>query len=34
VILTGTPDGVSKVKPGDEIRIEIETIGTLFNPVK
>ena len=34
VILTGTPEGVSKVKPGDEIKIEIETIGTLVNPVK
>ena len=34
VILTGTPDGVSKVQPGDEITIEIETIGTLVNQVK
>ena len=34
VILTGTPDGVSKVEPGDEIKIEIETIGTLVNQVK
>ena len=34
VVLTGTPDGVSKVQPGDEIKIEIETIGTLINPVK
>ena len=34
VILTGKPEGVSKVKPGDEIKIEIETIGTLVNPVK
>ena len=34
VILTGTPEGVSKVHPGDEIRIEIDTIGTPFNPVK
>jgi 2-keto-4-pentenoate hydratase/2-oxohepta-3-ene-1,7-dioic acid hydratase in catechol pathway len=34
VILTGTPDGVSKVQPGDEIKIEIETIGTLVNQVK
>ena len=25
VVLTGTPEGVSKVKPGDEIKIEIET---------
>ena len=28
VVLTGTPEGVSKVQPGDEIKIEIETIGT------
>ena len=34
VVLTGTPEGVSKVQPGDEIKIEIETIGTLINPVK
>jgi 2-keto-4-pentenoate hydratase/2-oxohepta-3-ene-1,7-dioic acid hydratase in catechol pathway len=34
VILTGTPEGVSKVVPGDEITIEIETIGTLINTVK
>ena len=34
VILTGTPEGVSKVGPGDEIKIEIETIGTLVNSIK
>ena len=34
VVLTGTPEGVSKVNPGDEIKIEIDTIGTLINPVK
>ena len=34
VILTGTPEGVSKVGPGDEIEIQIETIGTLINTVK
>ena len=34
VILTGTPEGVSKVGPGDEIKIEIETIGTLINTIK
>ena len=34
VVLTGTPEGVSKVKPGDEIKIAIDTIGTLINPVK
>ena len=34
VLLTGTPEGVSKVSPGDEIRIEIDTIGTLVNNIK
>ena len=34
VILTGTPDGVSKVSRGDEIRIEIDTIGTLINNIE
>ena len=28
VVMTGTPEGVSQVKPGDEIKIEIETLGT------
>ena len=34
LIFTGTPEGVSKVGPGDEIKIEIETIGTLINTIK
>ena len=34
VILTGTPDGVSKVSRGDQIRIEIDTIGTLINNIE
>lgn len=33
VIATGTPVGVSAIAPGDTIEIEIEGIGTLFNPV-
>jgi 2-keto-4-pentenoate hydratase/2-oxohepta-3-ene-1,7-dioic acid hydratase in catechol pathway len=33
VILTGTPEGVSPILPGQEVRIEIEGIGTLSNPV-
>lgn len=33
VILTGTPSGVSAMKPGDVIEIEIEGIGTLRNSV-
>jgi 2-keto-4-pentenoate hydratase/2-oxohepta-3-ene-1,7-dioic acid hydratase in catechol pathway len=33
VILTGTPEGVGPVQPGDEIGVTIEGIGTLVNPV-
>jgi len=33
VILTGTPDGVGPMLVGDEVRVEIEGIGTLTNPV-
>ncbi|MDX1681841.1 MAG: fumarylacetoacetate hydrolase family protein [Phycisphaeraceae bacterium] len=40
VILTGTPEGVGVardpqvfLKPGDDVKIEIDTIGTLANPV-
>ena len=33
VILTGTPEGVSKLEDGDLVEIEIEGIGTLTNPV-
>lgn len=31
VILTGTPDGVVNVKPGDVVETEIDGIGTLVN---
>lgn len=34
VILTGTPEGVGPVSVGDRIRIEIEGIGSLENPVQ
>ena len=34
VILTGTPEGVSKVERGDEIKIEIESLGTQINTVE
>jgi 2-keto-4-pentenoate hydratase/2-oxohepta-3-ene-1,7-dioic acid hydratase in catechol pathway len=34
VILTGTPSGVGPLLDGDEVRIEIEGIGTLTNPVR
>jgi 2-keto-4-pentenoate hydratase/2-oxohepta-3-ene-1,7-dioic acid hydratase in catechol pathway len=33
VLLTGTPEGVSKLEDGDLVEIEIEGIGTLTNPV-
>ncbi|SIT05139.1 fumarylacetoacetate hydrolase family protein [Alicyclobacillus vulcanalis] len=33
VILTGTPPGISPVRPGDVIEVEIEGIGRLQNPV-
>jgi 2-keto-4-pentenoate hydratase/2-oxohepta-3-ene-1,7-dioic acid hydratase in catechol pathway len=33
VILTGTPEGVGSMKPGDEVRVEIEGIGCLSNQV-
>ena len=33
VILTGTPAGVARIVPGDEVSITISGIGTLTNPV-
>ena len=33
VILTGTPDGVGPMLPGQEVSVDIEGIGTLTNPV-
>jgi 2-keto-4-pentenoate hydratase/2-oxohepta-3-ene-1,7-dioic acid hydratase in catechol pathway len=33
VILTGTPEGVGPMLPGQQVSIEIEGIGTLTNPV-
>ncbi|WP_414657823.1 fumarylacetoacetate hydrolase family protein [Deinococcus sp. VB343] len=33
VILTGTPEGVSHVHPGDVMRMEIDGLGALENPV-
>ena len=33
VILTGTPEGVVDVKPGDEVVTEIEGIGRLVNTI-
>jgi 2-keto-4-pentenoate hydratase/2-oxohepta-3-ene-1,7-dioic acid hydratase in catechol pathway len=34
VILTGTPDGVGPLAPGDSVTIEIPGIGTVTNPVQ
>jgi 2-keto-4-pentenoate hydratase/2-oxohepta-3-ene-1,7-dioic acid hydratase in catechol pathway len=33
IILTGTPEGVGAMQPGDAVRIEIEGIGSLSNQV-
>jgi 2-keto-4-pentenoate hydratase/2-oxohepta-3-ene-1,7-dioic acid hydratase in catechol pathway len=33
VITTGTPSGVSPLKAGDIVEVEIEKIGVLSNPV-
>jgi 2-keto-4-pentenoate hydratase/2-oxohepta-3-ene-1,7-dioic acid hydratase in catechol pathway len=33
VVMTGTPEGVGTMKPGDVIEIEVEGIGTLRNTV-
>ena len=33
VILTGTPEGVGPLVPGDTVEVEIEGIGSLVNPV-
>ena len=33
VIITGTPQGVGPMVPGDVVEIEIEGIGVLRNPV-
>jgi len=33
VILTGTPEGLADVKPGDEVVTEIERIGRLANTI-
>jgi len=33
VVLTGTPPGVGPLQPGDTVRVEIEGVGDLENPV-
>lgn len=34
VLLTGTPKGISQVHPGDVMRLEIEGLGALENPIE
>ena len=34
IIMTGTPSGISPMKVGDKVEVEIENIGTLINYVK
>jgi 2-keto-4-pentenoate hydratase/2-oxohepta-3-ene-1,7-dioic acid hydratase in catechol pathway len=34
LIITGTPAGIGPMKPGDEIEVRIEGIGSLKNNVK
>jgi len=33
VILTGTPEGVGPMRPGDEVDVTISGVGTLTNKV-
>jgi 2-keto-4-pentenoate hydratase/2-oxohepta-3-ene-1,7-dioic acid hydratase in catechol pathway len=33
IILTGTPEGIGSMSPGDRVRVEIEGIGSLSNQV-
>lgn len=33
MILTGTPKGISRVQPGDVMRLEIDGLGALENPI-
>ncbi|KHK03775.1 fumarylacetoacetate hydrolase family protein [Desulfovibrio sp. TomC] len=34
VILSGSPAGPSPITPGDEVRVEIDGVGVLINPVR
>jgi 2-keto-4-pentenoate hydratase/2-oxohepta-3-ene-1,7-dioic acid hydratase in catechol pathway len=34
IIMTGTPEGVGPLKPGDTCAVTIERIGTLENSVR
>jgi 2-keto-4-pentenoate hydratase/2-oxohepta-3-ene-1,7-dioic acid hydratase in catechol pathway len=33
VVLTGTPEGVGKLEPGDRVEIDVDGVGVLANPV-
>jgi 2-keto-4-pentenoate hydratase/2-oxohepta-3-ene-1,7-dioic acid hydratase in catechol pathway len=33
VLMTGTPEGVGKLAPGDRVEVEVDGVGTLANPV-
>ena len=33
VLMTGTPEGVGRLGPGDRVEVEVEGIGVLANPV-
>lgn len=33
LLLTGTPQGISAVHPGDQVRVEVEGVGALVNPI-
>jgi 2-keto-4-pentenoate hydratase/2-oxohepta-3-ene-1,7-dioic acid hydratase in catechol pathway len=34
LLFTGTPSGVSQLKAGDIVEVEIDGLGVLKNPVK
>jgi 2-keto-4-pentenoate hydratase/2-oxohepta-3-ene-1,7-dioic acid hydratase in catechol pathway len=34
VILTGTPSGIGRMKPGDTVEVEVDGVGSLVNPVR
>jgi 2-keto-4-pentenoate hydratase/2-oxohepta-3-ene-1,7-dioic acid hydratase in catechol pathway len=34
VIATGTPSGIGRLAPGDQVEVRIEGIGSLINVVK
>jgi 2-keto-4-pentenoate hydratase/2-oxohepta-3-ene-1,7-dioic acid hydratase in catechol pathway len=34
VLLTGTPEGVGPLTPGDVVEVEVDGVGTLSNPVE